>query len=67
MITDQEKRWLDRIVIALDTIYTLAITLADKNNLAYSLLQSHCTGSVSVSTFKLTLRIREHYQDMEVS
>ena len=66
MITQQEKAWLDRLDTALAAIYTRdTLTQDDKFFLAYNLLQSHCMGFVSFSTFKLAMRIRHHYQDQE--
>ena len=67
MITQHEKVWLHRLDTALAAIYTRdTLTKDDKFFLSYNLLQSHCMGFVSLSTFKLAMRIREHYQDQEV-
>ena len=66
MITQQEKAWLDQLDTALEYIYTRGtLTKDDKFFLSYNLLQSHCMGFVSLATFKLAMRIREHYQDQE--
>ena len=66
MLNENEKRWLDQIDKAIASIYNFdGLSLENKNYLAYSLLKSHCTGTVSTTIFKIALRIREHYQDME--
>ena len=66
MLSTQEKAWLDRLDNALAAIYTRGtLTKDDKFFLSYNLLQSHCMGFVSLATFKLAMRIREHYQDQE--
>ena len=68
MLSTQEKAWLDRLDTALAAIYTRdTLTKDDKFFLSYNLMQSHCMGFVSLSTFKLAMRIREHYQDMEAN
>ena len=65
-MSTQEKAWLDRLDTALAAIYTRdTLTKDDKFFLSYNLLQSHCMGNVTLSTFKLAMRIREHYQDQE--
>ena len=65
-MTTQEKAWLDQLDTALEYIYTHeTLTKDDKFFLSYNLLQSHCMGFVSFSTFKLAMRIRHYYQDQE--
>ena len=65
-MTTQEKAWLDRLDTALEYIYTReTLTKDDKFFLSYNLLQSHCMGFVSLSTFKLAMRIWHHYHDQE--
>jgi hypothetical protein len=65
-MTTQEKAWLDQLDTALEYIYTReTLTKDDKFFLSYNLLQSHCMGFVSFSTFKLAMCIRHHYQDQE--
>ena len=67
MLPTQEKAWLDRVDNALAAILTReTLSNDDKFFLSYNLLQSHCMGFVSLATFKLAMRIREHYQDQEV-
>lgn len=67
MLPTQEKAWLDRVDNALAAIFTReTLSKDDQFFLSYNLLQSHCMGFVSLATFKLAMRIREHYQDQEV-
>ena len=66
MLPTQEKAWLDRMDSALAAIYTReTLSKDDKFFLSYNLLKSHCMGFISFSTFKLAMRIRQHYQDQE--
>ena len=67
MLSTQEKAWLDRLDTALAAIYTRdTLTKDDKFFLSYNLLRTHCMGFIPLSTFKLVMRIRDHYQDQEV-
>ena len=67
-LTYNEKTFLNHINRAFNDVYCMAtITTSDKNYIGYTILQSHCTASVSLETFKMAMRIREFYADQRVS